>query len=45
VQKANRGEEGMRQMFGGVGMAASPYLMIAAFKIGGYWTALGLKFI
>jgi hypothetical protein len=45
VQKSNRGEEGMRQMFGGVGMAASPYLMIAAFKIGGYWTALGLRFI
>lgn len=43
--KTSRGEDGMRQIWGGIAMCLSPFLMILAFKLGGYWDAMGLQFL
>jgi len=42
AQKTSRGEDGMRMIWGAFGIAGAPWLMIAAFKIAGFWDAFGV---
>ncbi len=43
AQKTSRGEDGMRMIWGAFGIAGAPFLMIAAFKLAGFWDAFGLS--
>jgi len=45
AQKTSRGEDGMRMIWGAFGIAGAPWLMIAAFKIGGFWDAFGVTLV
>lgn len=45
AQKTNRGEDGMRMIWGAFGIAGAPWLMIAVFKMAGFWDAFGLQLI
>lgn len=45
AQKTSRGEEGMRMIWGAFGIAGAPWLMIAAFKMAGFWDAFGISLI
>jgi hypothetical protein len=43
AQKTSRGEDGMKMIWGAFGIAGAPWLMIAAFKIAGFWDAFGIS--
>lgn len=45
AQKTSRGEDGMRMIWGAFGIAGAPWLMIAAFKMAGFWEAFGVKLL
>ncbi len=45
AQRTSRGEEGMRMIWGAFGIAGAPWLMIAAFKLSGFWDAFGIKLL
>ncbi len=45
AQKTSRGEDGMKMIWGAFGIAGAPWLMIAAFKIAGFWDAFGITLI
>lgn len=45
AQKTSRGEEGMKMIWGAFGIAGSPWLMIAAFKLAGFWDAFGINLV
>ncbi len=45
AQKTSRGEDGMRMIWGAFGIAGAPWLMIAAFKLAGFWDAFGVALI
>lgn len=45
AQKTSRGEEGMKMIWGAFGIAGAPWLMIAAFKLAGFWDAFGIQLI
>ncbi|HEU5081397.1 MAG TPA: hypothetical protein VFT72_19450 [Opitutaceae bacterium] len=45
AQKTSRGEDGMRMIWGAFGIAGAPWLMIAAFKLAGFWDAFGVKLL
>ena len=41
----SRGEDGMRMIWGAFGIAGAPWLMVAAFKISGFWDAFGIQLV
>jgi|GEM_PF-3160854 len=45
AQKTSRGEDGMRMIWGAFGIAGAPWLMIAAFKLAGFWDAFGIQLV
>lgn len=45
AQKTSRGEDGMRMIWGAFGIAGAPWLMIAVFKMAGFWEAFGFELI
>jgi hypothetical protein len=45
AQRTSRGEDGMRMIWGAFGIAGAPWLMIAAFKVSGFWDAFGINLI
>lgn len=45
AQKTSRGEDGMRMIWGAFGIAGAPWLMIAAFKLAGFWEAFGVQLV
>lgn len=45
AQKTSRGEDGMRMIWGAFGIAGAPWLMIAAFKMAGFWDAFGVQLV
>ena len=45
AQKTSRGEDGMRMIWGAFGIAGAPWLMVAAFKVSGFWDAFGIRLV
>jgi hypothetical protein len=45
AQRTSRGEDGMRMIWGAFGIAGAPWLMIAAFKLSGFWDAFGIQLV
>lgn len=45
AQRTSRGEDGMRMIWGAFGIAGAPWLMIAAFKLSGFWDAFGVRLV
>jgi hypothetical protein len=45
AQKTSRGEDGMRMIWGAFGIAGAPWLMVAAFKLSGFWDAFGFQLL
>ena len=45
AQKTSRGEDGMRMIWGAFGIAGAPWLMIAAFKLSGFWDSFGINLL
>ncbi len=43
AQRTSKGEDGMRMIWGAFGIAAAPFLMVAAFKLAGFWDAFGIS--